>query len=85
MQATAGDNVRVALLTGGAELYGGMLAKAMNCNGGGQCGTCVVEVVDGEVSERTPVEDKLLKKKPSPNIRLACQVGARVFRLVRRR
>ena len=81
VQATAGDNVRVALLNGGAELYGGMWAKAMNCNGGGQCGTCVVEVVDGEVSERTPVEDKLLKKKPSPNFRLACQARCVCVRL----
>ena len=48
--------------------------KLMNCGGYGQCGTCIVEVVDGEenLSPRTPVEKAKLKKKPQ-TYRLACQ------------
>jgi ferredoxin len=46
----------------------------MNCGGYGQCGTCIVEIVDGmdNLSPRTPVEDRKLKKKPE-SYRLACQ------------
>jgi len=48
--------------------------KMMNCNGGGQCGTCIVEVVEGSgyLSERSNAEDRKLKKKPE-SYRLACQ------------
>ncbi len=52
------------------KLYG----KMMNCGGYGQCGTCVVEVVEGmeNLSPRTEVEDRKLKRKPD-TYRLACQ------------
>ncbi|KAL8113593.1 hypothetical protein AgCh_020790 [Apium graveolens] len=53
------------------EFIGG---KLMNCGGGGSCGTCIVEVIDGKdlLSERTNAELKYLKKKPE-SWRLACQ------------
>nr|GEW64542.1 photosynthetic NDH subunit of subcomplex B 3, chloroplastic [Tanacetum cinerariifolium] len=46
----------------------------MNCGGGGSCGTCIVEVVEGQelLNERTNTELKYLKKKPE-SWRLACQ------------
>lgn len=49
--------------------------KLMNCGGYGQCGTCIVEVVEGmeNLSPRTEVENRKLKNKPE-NFRLACQV-----------
>ncbi|KAL1829339.1 hypothetical protein ACET3Z_007751 [Daucus carota] len=55
------------------ELYA-TYGKLMNCGGGGSCGTCIVEVIDGKdlLSERTNAELKYLKKKPE-SWRLACQ------------
>nr|XP_043630357.1 photosynthetic NDH subunit of subcomplex B 3, chloroplastic [Erigeron canadensis] len=55
------------------ELYG-TYGKLMNCGGGGSCGTCMVEVVEGKelLNERTNTELKYLKKKPE-SWRLACQ------------
>ncbi|MCO5606582.1 hypothetical protein L7F22_060770 [Adiantum nelumboides] len=55
------------------ELYG-LYGKIMNCGGGGSCGTCIVEVLEGSelLSERTDAEERYLKKKPS-TWRLACQ------------
>ncbi|KAI7747300.1 hypothetical protein M8C21_002971 [Ambrosia artemisiifolia] len=55
------------------ELYG-TYGKLMNCGGGGSCGTCIVEVVEGKelLNERTNTELKYLKKKPE-SWRLACQ------------
>ena len=48
--------------------------KMMNCGGYGQCGTCIVEVVEGmeNLSPRTAFEERKLKKKPA-SYRLACQ------------
>ena len=67
------SNLRSDLLDHGIDLYT-FKGKLMNCGGYGQCGTCIVEVVDGmdNLSERTAVEDRKLRNKPS-NFRLACQ------------
>ncbi|WIA35227.1 hypothetical protein OEZ86_003689 [Tetradesmus obliquus] len=48
--------------------------KLWQCGGGGQCGTCIVQVQEGAelLSERTATEDKKLHKKPE-TWRLACQ------------
>ncbi|RID77645.1 hypothetical protein BRARA_A00536 [Brassica rapa] len=55
------------------ELYA-TYGKVMNCGGGGSCGTCIVEILDGRelLNERTDTENKYLKKKPE-SWRLACQ------------
>ncbi|CAA7025451.1 unnamed protein product [Microthlaspi erraticum] len=55
------------------ELYA-TYGKVMNCGGGGSCGTCIVEILDGRdlLNERTDAENKYLKKKPE-SWRLACQ------------
>ncbi|KAG1346235.1 photosynthetic NDH subunit of subcomplex B 3, chloroplastic [Cocos nucifera] len=55
------------------ELYA-TYGKVMNCGGGGSCGTCIVEIVDGMelLNEKTNTEKRYLKKKPE-SWRLACQ------------
>ena len=70
--AADGANLRLKALENSIELYK-FVGKMMNCGGYGQCGTCVVEVVEGmeNLSPRTEVENRKLKKKP--NYRLACQ------------
>lgn len=71
--AADGANLRLKALEHGIDLYT-FVGKMMTCGGYGQCGTCVVEVVEGMeyLSPRTEVENRKLKKKPE-NYRLACQ------------
>lgn len=68
-----GANLRFKALENGIDLYT-LMGKMMNCGGYGQCGTCIVEIADGmeNLSPRTEVENRKLKKKPS-TYRLACQ------------
>ena len=71
--ATDGSNLRIKAIENGVDLYtfGG---KMMNCGGYGQCGTCIVEIIEGadNLSPRTDFETRKLKKKPA-SYRLACQ------------
>ncbi|EEF45958.1 photosynthetic NDH subunit of subcomplex B 3, chloroplastic [Ricinus communis] len=55
------------------ELYAAY-GKVMNCGGGGSCGTCIVEILDGKdlLNEKTNTELRYLKKK-AESWRLACQ------------
>jgi ferredoxin len=71
--AADGANLRFKALENGVDLYT-FMGKMMTCGGYGQCGTCVVEIVEGmeNLSPRTEVEHRKLKKKPE-NYRLACQ------------
>ncbi len=71
--ASGGANLRVKAVENNIDLYT-MMGKMMNCGGFGQCGTCVVEVVEGgeNLTPRTAVEIKRFKNKPD-NYRLACQ------------
>jgi ferredoxin len=73
VMASSGANVRIKAIENGIDLYT-MMGKMMNCGGYGQCGTCVVEVVEGleNLSPRTDVENRRFKNKPD-NYRLACQ------------
>jgi len=68
-----GANLRFKALENGIDIYT-FMGKMMNCGGYGQCGTCVVEVVEGmeNLSPKTDVEKRKLKKKPE-SYRLACQ------------
>ena len=65
--------LRTALLDNKVEVYT-FKGKMMNCGGVGQCNYCTVRIADGmdSLSERTPAEEKFLKKKPA-DYRLACQ------------
>jgi len=71
--AAQGANLRFKALENGIDIYT-LMGKMMNCGGYGQCGTCVVEVVEGmeNLSPKTDVEKRKLKKKPD-SYRLACQ------------
>jgi ferredoxin len=68
-----GANLRFKALENGVDLYT-LVGKLTNCNGYGQCGTCIVEIAEGmdNLSPKTDVELRKLKKKPE-NYRLACQ------------
>ncbi len=68
-----GANLRFKALENNIDLYT-LMGKMMNCGGYGQCGTCIVEIVEGmeNLSPRTEVENRKLKKKPE-SYRLACQ------------
>lgn len=68
-----GANLRLKALENGIDLYT-FMGKMMNCGGYGQCGTCIVEVIEGSenLSPRTEVETRKFKRKPD-NYRLACQ------------
>jgi len=71
--AADGANLRLKAIENRIDLYT-FMGKMMNCGGYGQCGTCVVEIVEGmdNLSPRTDVENRLLKRKPE-TFRLACQ------------
>ena len=71
--AADGANLRLKALENGIDLYT-LAGKMMNCGGYGQCGTCIVEIVEGaeNLSPLTDVEKRKLKKKPD-SYRLACQ------------
>uniref|UniRef100_A0A7S3BDF3 2Fe-2S ferredoxin-type domain-containing protein n=1 Tax=Prasinoderma singulare TaxID=676789 RepID=A0A7S3BDF3_9VIRI len=68
--------LRDALLGEGVGLYKGF-AKLSNCSGAGQCGMCIVDVVqddDGLLGSREAVEEQKLRGKPE-TWRLACQTS----------
>lgn len=71
--AADGANLRIKALENQIELYT-FTGKMMNCGGYGQCGTCIVEIVEGidNLPPRTEAEARILKKKPD-TYRLACQ------------
>lgn len=72
--AADGANLRQKAIENNIDLYT-FRGRLMNCGGYGQCGTCLVEIVEGaeNLSEKTAFEQRRLKKKPE-NYRLACQV-----------
>jgi ferredoxin len=69
----AGANLREKALQNGIDIYT-LKGKLTNCGGYGQCGTCIVEIVEGmeNLSARTDFEQRVLKRKPD-SYRLACQ------------
>lgn len=71
--AADGANLREKALQNGIDIYT-LRGKMMNCGGYGQCGTCIVEIVEGmeNLSPRTDFENRKLRKKPT-TYRLACQ------------
>lgn len=71
--AADGANLREKAIQNRIDIYT-FTGKMMNCGGYGQCGTCVVEIVEGleNLSPRTEFETRKLKKKPD-TYRLACQ------------
>ncbi|KAL9247352.1 hypothetical protein vseg_020793 [Gypsophila vaccaria] len=72
--ATGGQKLRDIMLDNDIDLYGPYGRPLLNCGGGGTCGSCMVEVIEGKelLSRKTDTEKEHLKKKPK-NWRLACQ------------
>ncbi|XP_028097123.1 photosynthetic NDH subunit of subcomplex B 3, chloroplastic-like [Camellia sinensis] len=72
--ACGGQKLRDIMLDSNIELYGPYSRPLLNCGGGGTCGTCIVEVVEGKelLNPRTDKEKEKLKRNPK-NWRLACQ------------
>lgn len=68
-----GANLRLKALENKIDIYK-WKGKLTNCGGVGQCGTCIVEILEGmeNLSNKTEVENSLLKKKAG-TYRLACQ------------
>uniref|UniRef100_A0A0F7GXT4 Photosynthetic NDH subcomplex B 3 n=1 Tax=California macrophylla TaxID=337344 RepID=A0A0F7GXT4_9ROSI len=73
-KGVGGQNLRNFMMESNIELYGPYARPLLNCSGGGTCGTCMVEVIEGKelLSRRTDKEKDKLKRKPK-NWRLACQ------------
>lgn len=73
IDAAIGSNLRFKAQENGIDIYT-FMGKLTQCGGYGQCGTCVVDVVEGghNLSPRSAVEERMLKKRPS-TCRLACQ------------
>ena len=71
--AADGANLRLKAIQNNIDIYK-FIGKMTNSGGGGNCGTCIVEIVEGaeNLSPRTDTENRILKKKPE-NYRLACQ------------
>ncbi|CAJ1972136.1 unnamed protein product [Sphenostylis stenocarpa] len=63
-KAKSGEKLlRNIMLDNKIELYA-TYGKLMNCGGGGSCGTCIVEIIEGKdlLNERTNTELRYLKK-----------------------
>ncbi|NJM98106.1 MAG: (2Fe-2S)-binding protein [Phormidesmis sp. RL_2_1] len=73
IDAALGSNLRFKAQENNIDIYT-FVGKLTQCGGYGQCGTCVVDIVSGaeNLSPRTAVEEKMLRKRPS-SCRLACQ------------
>ena len=73
IDVSIGAYLRFKALENNIDIYT-LMGKLAQCGGYGQCGTCVVDVVEGaqNLSPRTAVEDRMLRKRPS-SCRLACQ------------
>ncbi len=71
--ASNGANLRIKAMENAIDIYK-FWGKMTNCGGYGQCGTCIVEIVEGmeNTNDRTEVEVRKLKNKPQ-TYRLACQ------------
>ena len=73
IDAAIGCNLRFKAQENNIDIYT-FVGKLTQCGGYGQCGTCVVDLVDRtiKINQRSAVEDRMLKKRPS-TCRLACQ------------
>lgn len=81
IEVPKGANLRKVALKAGINVYKG-INQFLNCQGHGLCGTCRVEIIQGDknVNSKTPKEEWVLKGKfliaykVNPNLRLSCQV-----------
>ncbi len=78
LKCKEGEVLRNVLLRASGVSPHNSAARYANCNGRGLCGTCAVEVADGDVTEKTAQERRRLKLPPhsgtdNENYRLSCQ------------
>ncbi len=81
IEVPRGVNLRKVALKAGINVYKG-INQILNCQGHGLCGTCRVEIIQGDrnVNSKTLLEEWVLKgkfliaHKFKPNLRLSCQV-----------
>ncbi|KAF8407083.1 hypothetical protein HHK36_006208 [Tetracentron sinense] len=62
--ACGGQKLRDIMLDTNIDVHGPYARPLLNCGGGGTCGTCIVEVVEGNglLSARTDKEKEILKR-----------------------
>lgn len=75
IECRTGDNLMHILRDAGLAPYNGN-AEVFNCRGIGSCGTCAVEIVEGEVSDKTSIETWRMAIPPHHSetiLRFACQ------------
>jgi ferredoxin len=76
IECDEGERLRDVLLRSGETPHNGN-ARWLNCKGFGTCGTCAVEIVDGDVPDKNARESWRLDFPPHDSesgLRLACQV-----------
>ncbi|GAB5030983.1 ferredoxin [Nannochloropsis oceanica] len=73
VDAGAPVNLRKELMKNKIDIYP-LQGKIYNCGGGGQCGTCAVQIISGakNLNPKSPVEVKALGGKRGDDIRLSC-------------
>lgn len=77
LKCKEGETLRDVLLRAEGVSPHNSAAEIVNCGGSGLCGTCAVEVIEGEVSEPTKQERRRMKLPPlrdaGEDLRLSCQ------------
>ena len=76
MECEVGARLRDVLLDAGLSPHNGQ-SQWFNCKGFGTCGTCAVEVIEGEVGPKNRREEWRLDFPPhqaDSGLRLACQI-----------
>ncbi|MBM4252154.1 MAG: 2Fe-2S iron-sulfur cluster binding domain-containing protein [Deltaproteobacteria bacterium] len=76
IQCERGVRLRDAILGGGETPHNGG-SRYLNCHGLGTCGTCAVEIVEGDLAPLNARETWRLNFPPhtaTKGLRLACQV-----------
>jgi len=77
LKCEEGDTLRDVLLRASGVSPHNDMAQTLNCGGNALCGTCAVEIVDGEVTEPTTREKRRIRLPPlhgaDADLRLSCQ------------
>jgi ferredoxin len=74
LEAPVGSNLRKVLLENKIDVYT-LRGKLTNCGGGGQCGTCIVDITEGQynTNPRGWREARIFENKQAPDSwRLSC-------------
>lgn len=77
IECEEGATLRDVLLEADANPHNGT-AKYLHCRGRGVCGTCAVEIRNGDAGPKSDSESKRLSRAPFDDdtpLRLACQIS----------